>query len=195
QEPHPTAPACGSGSSDSDWPKEKARSPRSEPRHTGTSRRADVRDSARLASRTKDMSPVYPRFAKSPEPVESQLRDRSEDPRDASRAPRGLVLAFPVVEIRARAREEDAFAFDAARADLARVEALDGVGRDQRREHEDANRSLGVVAHLMRAFLAPRKADDVTLAELLLSLRGPKRRRAAQHDHPFLVRVMRVVRP
>jgi hypothetical protein len=45
------------------------------------------------------------------------------------------------------------------------------------------------------ALVAARKRDDVAFAQLLLALVRPKRRLPAQHDHPLLVRVMRVVWP
>ena len=47
----------------------------------------------------------------------------------------------------------------------------------------------------MRAFLPARKAHDVTLLQHVLALVHAKRRLSPQHDDPFLVRVMRVVRP
>src|SRR6186997_3162849 len=47
----------------------------------------------------------------------------------------------------------------------------------------------------MRTVLAPRKADNVTLLQHLLTLGRAQRRLAAEHDHPFLVQVVRVVRP
>src|SRR5688500_1861119 len=47
----------------------------------------------------------------------------------------------------------------------------------------------------MRAVLAPRKADDVTLLQHVLTFGGAQRRLAAERDHPFLVQVVRVVGP
>ena len=51
------------------------------------------------------------------------------------------------------------------------------------------------VDDLMRTLLAPRKADDVALLQHLLTFGRAQRRLAAEHDHPFLVQVVRVVRP
>src|SRR5688500_20412490 len=47
----------------------------------------------------------------------------------------------------------------------------------------------------MRTVLAPRKADDVTLLQDLLTFGRAQRRLAAEHDHPLLVQVVRVVGP
>jgi hypothetical protein len=47
----------------------------------------------------------------------------------------------------------------------------------------------------MRTVLAPRKADDVTLLQHLLTFGRALRRLAAERDHPFLVQVVHVVRP
>ena len=51
----------------------------------------------------------------------------------------------------------------------------------------------------LRIWCAPSlprgKADDVSLAQRLFALVSAKRRRAAEHDHPLLVGVMRVIRP
>src|SRR4029453_17494870 len=47
----------------------------------------------------------------------------------------------------------------------------------------------------MRTGLAPRKTDDVTLVQHMLTLGRTERRLAAEHDHPFFVQVVRVVRP
>src|SRR6185436_7695973 len=47
----------------------------------------------------------------------------------------------------------------------------------------------------MRTVLAARKADDVALLQHALTFGRAQRRLAAEHDHPFLVQVMRVVRP
>src|SRR5688572_16507341 len=106
-----------------------------------------------------------------------------------------LVLAFPVFELRPGASEDDPLAGDAPRADLARVEVLDDVWRDQRGEHEDADGRVRVVADLVRALLAARERDDVALAQLLLALVRAERRLAAEDDHPFLVRVVGVKWP
>src|SRR5204863_8362930 len=106
-----------------------------------------------------------------------------------------LVLALPVFELGPGASEDDPLAGDAPRADLARVEVLDDVRRDQRGEHEDADRRVRVVADLVRALLAARERDDVALAQLLLALVRAERRLAAEDDHPFLVRVVGVKWP
>ena len=55
-------------------------------------------------------------------------------------------------------------------------------------------RPVRVVPDLVRSVLASREGDDVTLAERLLALVRPKRRRSAEDDRPFLVRVMRMER-
>src|SRR6476659_775870 len=47
----------------------------------------------------------------------------------------------------------------------------------------------------MRTLLAAAKADDVTLLQDLLAFGRAQRGLAAEHDHPFLVEVVRVVRP
>src|SRR5512134_1562571 len=47
----------------------------------------------------------------------------------------------------------------------------------------------------MRTVLAPRKADDVTLLQHLLTFGRAQRRLAAERDHPFLVQIVRVVGP
>src|SRR4029079_5499903 len=75
------------------------------------------------------------------------------------------------------------------------IRVLDDVGSDHGREHQDADRGVRAVAHLVEAVLAARKADDVTLGELLLALGSPECRRSVDDDEPLLVRVMRVVRP
>src|ERR1051325_5717027 len=69
------------------------------------------------------------------------------------------------------------------------------VGRDHRRQHEDADRRLGAVDDLMSALLAAWKADDVALLQDLFALGRAERRLSGQHDHPLLVRVVRVIRP
>src|SRR5207237_867555 len=84
---------------------------------------------------------------------------------------------------------------DAPRADLAGVEVLDDVRRDQRGKHEDADGRVRVVADLVRALLAARERDDVALAQLLLALVRAQRRLAAEDDRPFLVRVVGVKWP
>src|SRR4029077_13900193 len=81
------------------------------------------------------------------------------------------------------------------RADLAGVEVLDDVRRDQRGEHEDADGRVRVVADLVRALLAAPERDDVALAQLLLALVRAQRRLAAEDDRPFLVRVVGVKWP
>ena len=83
-----------------------------------------------------------------------------------------LVLALPVVELRPRASEHDPVASDAARADLAGVEVLDDVRRDQRREHEDADQRVRVVADLVCTLLAAGEGDHVPLAQDLLAVVG-----------------------
>src|SRR5215203_2026478 len=47
----------------------------------------------------------------------------------------------------------------------------------------------------MRTVLAPPKAGDVTLLQHLLTFGRAQRRLSAEHDHPFLVQVVRVVGP
>src|SRR3954447_2002848 len=115
--------------------------------------------------------------------------------RTGSRRVAALVLAFLVFELRPGASEDDPLAGDAPRADLARVEVLDDVRRDQRGEHKDADRRVRSVADLVRALLAARESDDVALAQLLLALVRAERRLAAEDDHPFLVRVVGVKWP
>ena len=66
---------------------------------------------------------------------------------------------------------------------------------DHRGEHEYANGRVCSVDDLMRTVLAPRKADDVTLLQHMLAFRRAQRRLAAEHDHPLLVQVVRVVGP
>src|SRR4051794_845716 len=126
-----------------------------------------------------------------------QIRGRNDDAHLASVAqtPAVLVLVLPVVELGPRASEDDPFAGDAPRADLARVEVLDDVRRDQRGEHEDADGCVRVVADLVRALLAARERDDVALAQLLLALVRAQRRLAAEDDRPFLVRMVGVEWP
>src|SRR5262249_31620358 len=106
-----------------------------------------------------------------------------------------LVLALPIFELGPRASEDDPLAGDAPRADLAGVEVLDDVRRDQRGEHEDADGRVRVVADLVRALPAARERDDVAVAQLLLALVRAQRRLAAEDDRPFLVRVVGVKWP
>src|SRR4051794_30694821 len=94
-----------------------------------------------------------------------------------------LVLVLPIFELGPRASEDDPLAGYAPRADLAGVEVLDDVRRDQRGEHEDADGRVRVVADLVRAVLAARER---ALAQLLLALVRAQRRLAAEDDHPFL---------
>src|SRR4029450_2916700 len=47
----------------------------------------------------------------------------------------------------------------------------------------------------MRTGLAPRKTDDVTLLQHMLTFGRTERRLAGEHDHPFFVQVVPVVRP
>src|SRR5256884_9541062 len=98
-----------------------------------------------------------------------------------------LVLVLPIFELGPRASEDDPLAGDAPRADLAGVEVLDDVRRDQRGKHEDADGRVRVVADLVCALLAARERDDVALAQLLLALVRAERQLAAEDDHPFLV--------
>src|SRR5688572_772002 len=81
-----------------------------------------------------------------------------------------LVLAVPVVEDRAGARQQDALALHVSRAELAAVGVVDQVGRNQGREHEHSDRRLGPVADLMGALLSTRERDDVTLPQVGLAL-------------------------
>src|SRR3954453_19827079 len=81
-----------------------------------------------------------------------------------------LVLVLPIFELGPRAGEDDPLAGDAPRADLAGVEALDDVRRDQRGGHTGADVRVRVVADLVRAPLAARERDDIALAQLLLAL-------------------------
>src|SRR5207253_9330782 len=86
----------------------------------------------------------------------------------------------PIFELGPRASEDDPLAGDAPRADLAGVEVLDDVRRDQRGEHEDADGRVRVVADLVRALLAARERDDVALPQLLLAPVRAQRRPAAE---------------
>src|SRR4030095_5108641 len=47
----------------------------------------------------------------------------------------------------------------------------------------------------MRTGLAPRKTASVPLLQHMLTFGRTERRLAAEHDHPFFVQVVRVVRP
>jgi hypothetical protein len=47
----------------------------------------------------------------------------------------------------------------------------------------------------MRTLLTARKADDVAFLQYLLTFGRAQRRLAAEHEHPLLVQVMRVVGP
>ena len=62
-------------------------------------------------------------------------------------------------------------------------------------KHEYANARVRSPYDLMRTVLAPRKAGDVALLQHLLTFGCAQRRLAAEHDHPFLVQVVRVVGP
>src|SRR5918999_1648197 len=106
-----------------------------------------------------------------------------------------LVLAFPVLDRGPGSRERDVFVLDVLGENLSGVEVLDDLAADHRGEHEYANRRVRSVDDLMRTVLAPRKADDVTLFQHLLTFGRAQRRLAAEHDHPLLVQVVRVVRP
>src|SRR5437870_11253430 len=78
------------------------------------------------------------------------------------------------------------------RAPILPVSRYSTMSGDQRGEHEDADGRVRVVADLVRALLAARERDDVTLAQLLLALVRAQRRLAAEDDRPFLVRVVGV---
>src|SRR5580765_418381 len=103
-------------------------------------------------------------------------------------APGSLVLAVPVVEHRPGPAEEDPLAVCASGSDLPAVRVLDDVRRDQRREHQDTDRRVGAVRHLMEALLTPPEDSDVTFLQLLLAVRGAKRGRPAHDQKPLLVR-------
>jgi hypothetical protein len=85
--------------------------------------------------------------------------------------------------------------FSARGQDLLGIGVMDDVGGDHRRQHQHADRRVGAVDDLMRALLAARKADDVTLFQDLFALGRAEHRLAGQHDHPLLVRVVRGIRP
>src|SRR5215470_6316459 len=89
-----------------------------------------------------------------------------------------LVLAFPVLDGRPRPREHDVFVVDVLGENLSRVEVLDDLAADHRGEHEHADRRVGPVDDLMRTVLAPRKADDVTLLQRVLTFGRAKGRLA-----------------
>jgi len=89
----------------------------------------------------------------------------------------------------------DVFILDVLGKNLSGVEVLDDLAPDHRGEHEYAYRRVRSVDDLMHTVLAARKADDVTLLQRLLAFGRTQRRLAAEHDHPFLVQVMRVVGP
>src|SRR5262245_13010540 len=103
---------------------------------------------------------------------------------------RSLVLAVPVVEHRPGPAEHDPLAGGVAGADLPAVRVLDDV----RREHQDADRRLGAVDHLVEAVLAAAEDGDVAFPELLLAVRGAKRRLPPHDEQPLLVRVVRMER-
>src|SRR4029079_9771439 len=109
--------------------------------------------------------------------------------------PGALVLAFPVLDRRSGPREHDVLVVDVFREHLAGVEVLDDLAPIHGGEHEHADGRVRAVAELVRTPLAARKANDVTLLQDLLALRGAERGLAAKHDHPLLVEVMRVVGP
>src|SRR4029079_867527 len=79
--------------------------------------------------------------------------------------------------------------------ELSGVEVLDDLAADHRGEHEYTNRRVCSVDELMRTVLAPREAGDVPLLQHLFALRRAQRRLAPEHEHPFLVQVVRVVGP
>src|SRR5918992_346428 len=89
-----------------------------------------------------------------------------------------LVLAFPVLDRGPGSRERDVFVLDVLGENLSGVEVLDDLAADHRGEHEDANRRVRSVDDLMRTVLAPRKADDVTLLQHLLTFGRAQRRPA-----------------
>ena len=68
-------------------------------------------------------------------------------------------------------------------------------GASRVRQHQDADRRVGAIAHLVGAVLAPWKAHDVALLQVLLTLGRPERGLPAHHDEPLLVRVVDVIRP
>ena len=80
-----------------------------------------------------------------------------------------LVLALPVLELGAGPAEEDPLPGDATRTDLSAVRVLDDVGREQRREHEDANRGVRAVRDLVVPIFTAAEADNVSLRELPLA--------------------------
>src|SRR5262245_60457559 len=107
---------------------------------------------------------------------------------------RSLVLAVPVIEHRPGPAEHDPLAGGVAGADLPAVRVLDDVRREQRREHQDADRRLGAVDHLVEAVLTAAEDGDVAFPELLLAVRGAKRRLPAHDEQPLLIRMVRVER-
>src|SRR5712691_9675022 len=106
-----------------------------------------------------------------------------------------LILAFPVFDGRSGPREHDVFVLDTLGENLSGVEVLNDLAGDHRGEHEYANGRVCSVDDLMRTVLAPRKADDVTLLQRMLPFGSAQRGLATEHDHPFLVQVVRVVGP
>src|SRR4051794_5024575 len=157
------------------WPASLLKEPGSRVSRNGL---ADARCSRRI--------PAAPDPAATGRPTRSS---RSSKDRDY------LVLVLPIFELGPWASEDDPLAGDAPRADLAGVEVLDDVRRDQRGEQEDADGRVRVVADLVRALLAAWERDDVALAQLLLALVRAQRRLAAEDDRPFLVRVVGVKWP
>src|SRR5918992_2312046 len=106
-----------------------------------------------------------------------------------------LVLAFPVLDRGPGSRERDVFVLDVLGENLSGVEVLDDLAADHRGEHEYADGRVRSVDDLMRTLLAAREADNVTLLQHLLAFVRAQRRLPAEHHHPFLVQVVRVVRP
>src|SRR5919106_589389 len=106
-----------------------------------------------------------------------------------------LVLAFPVLDRGSGPREHDVFVLDALGENLSGVQVLNDLAADHRGEHEYANRRVCSVEDLMRAVLAALKADDVTLLQYMFPFGRAQRRLAAEHDHPVLIPVVRVVGP
>src|SRR5215216_4317866 len=117
-------------------------------------------------------------------------------PADISRSTSAaLVLAFPVLDGRPRPGEHEVLARGGRGGDLPGIEVLDDLGSDHRREHQNPDRRLRAVDDLVRPVLAAREAGDIPLLQHLLTFGRPKGRLAPEHDHPLLVRVVRVVGP
>src|SRR6266704_3518657 len=87
-----------------------------------------------------------------------------------------LLLAFPVLDRGSGPREHDVFVLGVLSENLSGVEVLDDFAADHRGEHENANRRVCSVDDLMRTVLPSRKADDVTLLQLVLAFGRAYRR-------------------